>query len=323
MGHGTGYKYAHDYPNHYVEQQYLPYELNGREFYRPTQNGYEVKIREHMSRIRREAGQLRSADLFLFMGQSNMAGRGKVCTKWPQTAPPLLPGAGYEFRAVSDPDKLYPIQEPFGVGENREDGINDVFTGNVPAKTGSLVTAFCNAYYEETRVPVIGVSASKGGSLLAQWQPDSPEGYLKDALWRYEKAWNWLKRQGYSVRHCYVLWCQGESDGDRGTTAGEYRRMFDRFLDELCAAGIEKCFLIRIGQCNLPQDKERYEYLIKLQEEIAATDDRVIMVSEAFATMRERGLMKDAFHYYQQGYNECGKEAGMRAGAYVSRHEEH
>lgn len=57
LGHGIGYKYAHEYPNHYVEQQYLPYELSGKEFYRPTGNGYEVKIREHMKKIRREAGQ--------------------------------------------------------------------------------------------------------------------------------------------------------------------------------------------------------------------------------------------------------------------------
>lgn len=55
LGHGTGYKYAHDYPNNYVEQQYLPYELSGREFYRPSGNGYEQKIREHMRRIKREA----------------------------------------------------------------------------------------------------------------------------------------------------------------------------------------------------------------------------------------------------------------------------
>ena len=54
LGRGTGYKYAHDYPNHYVEQQYLPYELNGKEFYKPTGNGYEAKIREHMRRIRAE-----------------------------------------------------------------------------------------------------------------------------------------------------------------------------------------------------------------------------------------------------------------------------
>ena len=57
LGHGTGYKYAHDYPNHYVEQQYLPYELSGREFYCPSGNGYEQKIREHMKRIRREAAE--------------------------------------------------------------------------------------------------------------------------------------------------------------------------------------------------------------------------------------------------------------------------
>ena len=56
LGHGTGYKYAHDYPEHYVEQQYLPYELNGKEFYKPTGNGYEAKIREHMKHIKQKAG---------------------------------------------------------------------------------------------------------------------------------------------------------------------------------------------------------------------------------------------------------------------------
>ncbi len=55
LGHGTGYKYAHDYPNHYVEQQYLPYELKGKTYYEPSWNGYEAKIREHMKRIKEEA----------------------------------------------------------------------------------------------------------------------------------------------------------------------------------------------------------------------------------------------------------------------------
>ncbi|WP_051226451.1 replication-associated recombination protein A [Butyrivibrio sp. MC2013] len=54
LGHGIGYKYAHDYPNDYVRQQYLPYELNGREFYSPSGNGYEVKIREHMKFLKKE-----------------------------------------------------------------------------------------------------------------------------------------------------------------------------------------------------------------------------------------------------------------------------
>ncbi|GFI18150.1 putative AAA domain-containing protein [Lachnospiraceae bacterium] len=52
LGHGTGYLYAHDYPDHYVEQQYLPYELDGKEFYHPSGNGYEVKIKEHMKRLK-------------------------------------------------------------------------------------------------------------------------------------------------------------------------------------------------------------------------------------------------------------------------------
>ncbi|MGN0434045.1 MAG: replication-associated recombination protein A, partial [Bilifractor sp.] len=45
LGHGIGYKYAHDYPNHYVEQQYLPDEIKDAVFYHPTGNGYEEKIR--------------------------------------------------------------------------------------------------------------------------------------------------------------------------------------------------------------------------------------------------------------------------------------
>ena len=57
LGHGTGYKYAHDYPNNYVNQQYLPYELTGKEFYHPSGNGYEAKIKEHMSRIKKEASE--------------------------------------------------------------------------------------------------------------------------------------------------------------------------------------------------------------------------------------------------------------------------
>ncbi len=55
LGSGIGYLYAHDFKNHYVKQQYLPYELSGKEFYKPSQNGYEKKIKEHLMRIRQEA----------------------------------------------------------------------------------------------------------------------------------------------------------------------------------------------------------------------------------------------------------------------------
>lgn len=51
IGHGIGYKYAHDYPNHYVKQQYLPDEIKNARFYEPGDLGYEKEIKEHLSKI--------------------------------------------------------------------------------------------------------------------------------------------------------------------------------------------------------------------------------------------------------------------------------
>ena len=96
------------------------------------------------------------ADILLFMGQSNMAGRGDD-----QLAPKVLPGAAWEYRAVTEPDRLVPLVEPFGVNENREGGVWEP-----GMKTGSMVAAFVNACYRKTGRPVIAVSCSKGGSSI-------------------------------------------------------------------------------------------------------------------------------------------------------------
>ena len=55
LGHGIGYRYAHDFPNHYVKQQYLPDEIRGERFYIPGDLGYEKKIQEYLKKIREEA----------------------------------------------------------------------------------------------------------------------------------------------------------------------------------------------------------------------------------------------------------------------------
>ena len=55
LGHGIGYKYAHDYPNHYVKQQYLPGEIQGTRFYEPSDNGHEKEIKKWMEYIRQES----------------------------------------------------------------------------------------------------------------------------------------------------------------------------------------------------------------------------------------------------------------------------
>ncbi len=52
LGHGLDYKYAHDYPDHYVAQQYLPDEVRGAVFYRPTEMGREKDIKEWLAYLR-------------------------------------------------------------------------------------------------------------------------------------------------------------------------------------------------------------------------------------------------------------------------------
>ncbi len=52
LGHGDGYLYAHNYPDHYVRQQYLPDELLGTTFYEPTDIGYEGKVKERLEYLK-------------------------------------------------------------------------------------------------------------------------------------------------------------------------------------------------------------------------------------------------------------------------------
>lgn len=54
LGHGIGYRYAHDYPNHYVDQQYLPDEIKGSVFYHPGDLGKEKELKDWLSYIRNQ-----------------------------------------------------------------------------------------------------------------------------------------------------------------------------------------------------------------------------------------------------------------------------
>lgn len=256
-----------------------------------------------------DKNQSASVDLFLFMGQSNMAGRGIVTTEHGQGAPALISGAGYEYRAVSSPDRLHPISEPFGRFENRKGGIDD---GDM--KTGSMATAFANAYYEKTGIPIVGVSASKGGSRIDSWQPGGD--FLNDTIARLNSARNFLTANHYFIRHQFMLWCQGESDGDISKSGEQYRREFECMLNAMLKAGIEKCFLIRIGHYN-GSGTQDYSEIMAVQDTIAQTNKNVVMVSRLFAKMQERGLMKDDFHYFQEAYNIVGQEAGENAAGYI------
>lgn len=55
LGHGIGYQYAHDYKNHYVQQQYLPDACKDMHFYNLSGQGYEIELEKHMKRIQKES----------------------------------------------------------------------------------------------------------------------------------------------------------------------------------------------------------------------------------------------------------------------------
>lgn len=57
LGHGQGYLYPHSFDDHWVDQQYLPDELLGREFYQPSDQGYEGKIAERLRSLRSKKSQ--------------------------------------------------------------------------------------------------------------------------------------------------------------------------------------------------------------------------------------------------------------------------
>jgi putative ATPase len=57
FGHGEGYKYPHDYPDHYTPQEYLPKGTKSRGYYEPTEQGYEKKIKARMEEWKRRAAQ--------------------------------------------------------------------------------------------------------------------------------------------------------------------------------------------------------------------------------------------------------------------------
>jgi hypothetical protein len=243
-------------------------------------------------------------DLVMFMGQSNMAGRGVAAQS------PVVPeGHGYEFRAISDPTKLYPIVEPFGKNENNSSsGVTEA------SKTGSMVSSFVSNYYKVTKVPIVAVSCSKGGTKISWWQPGG--GPLNDAIARHELAKNWLETNGYVIRHDFMVWCQGCSDGDAGTSADDYTQGTKNMIEAMMACGVEKCFLVRIG--NHRDNATIYDTIIQAQTELCKTYENAVLVSCKLAEMAELGLMKDQFHYLQEGYNIVGKDAGINTAFYIN-----
>ncbi|MFT3982531.1 MAG: sialate O-acetylesterase [Lachnospiraceae bacterium] len=247
-------------------------------------------------------------DLVIFMGQSNMSGCGGDAAY----APKVPAGHGYEFRAISDPTRLYPITEPFGSNENNINGIMDL----PGAKRGSLISSFANTYYAETGVPIVAVSASAGGTDTAYWLSSSVTSDFKE---RQARAQVWLESNDYYIRRQYVIWLQGESDAADGITSEKYNENMDNIIRPLFIGGVQKVFMITPGRTITRN--QYFNDIIKAQLEMCKTSGYY-----ALATTVLNGIsteyMVDEWHYNQSALNLVGSEAAKSAAYYTNNQKE-
>lgn len=262
---------------------------------------------ETLSSVSSIVSSEKEVDVFVFMGQSNMAGRGDreksiVCGK----------GHGYEFRPVSDPGILHDIEEPFGVNENNQ-GINDG-----TKKTGSLVSAFVESYYQLTGVPIIGISASQGGTSSSQWQPGG--GKLEEAENRLSSCLDYLySLDDLSVRHIEMVWLQGENDAGNQVPYATYKQNLQNIVDGMKEKGVEHCFTIQIGPYMASESQEKhdlYETFHAYQIRMAGEMEDVDLCSIKLSGVPE-SMMHDHNHFYQEAYNIVGMDAGRNVASYL------
>lgn len=245
-------------------------------------------------------------DVMLFMGESNMSGYGGDA----ELASKVSEDAGMEFRAISDPSKLYPITEPFGANESDPSGLNDV-SG---VKKGTLVSAFVNEYHKLTGRRVVAVSASMGSADMDVW---TSEGVMDDVLRRFESTIDYLESNGYKAGRIYAIWLQGESDGLKGSAESTYRDALANLMKPMFKAGLEKVFVITPGRTIDLMDA--YKNVIDTQIGMCVEDDHYVLATTVLTKVSTE-CMTDQYQYNQHALNYAGIEAA-KAVAYFTQND--
>ncbi|MCR5281822.1 MAG: sialate O-acetylesterase [Lachnospiraceae bacterium] len=250
-----------------------------------------------------------TVDLVIFAGQSNMAGAGGNYTM----APTPDAGTAYEFNiATSDEQKIIMMKEPFGNGTNRAYMLN----GRYMSGNGTLCSAFSVAYYKKTKVPVVGVPCAWGGTTSSTWLTS---GILEASISRMKQAKSYLRKHKCKVRHIYVVWYQGESDGQKGYSPDTYVANTKKIWSKFKKAGCEKMFMIRIAQmigCPGMMDP-----IANAQSKLCKENKAFIMASTEGYNMHEDPgkWYSDIIHINQSGLNKIGTAAGNVAGKYAKK----
>ena len=224
--------------------------------------------------------------------------------------------AGFEYKAISDPATLVRIEEPFGLTEDKEGSIADFNSDGTSKRTGSMVSAVVDEYYRQTGRQLVAVSASIGGSSTAEWL----DNYIYDAVDRLDAAKRFLTRNGIEIGRTFVVWCQGESDGDQKMTAEDYTANTKDIFDLFKQHGAEKCFMVQTGHYNYidypgitkghtgEEWDESYGVIRGAQTAMCCADEDFVLAGSFEPYIED---MKDRYHYYQSAYNAVGQTVGQ------------
>ena len=154
----------------------------------------------------------------------------------------------------------------------------------------------------------------RSGTSTTFWLPGTKP--LNDAVQRQLSAEQWLADNGYTVRNNYMFWLQGEND--MSMSPDTYRTNMISIVKEMIEkTGVTNCMMLRVGQQNTATATKKNN-IIEVQTELCQTYTEFVMASTLIAGFPEDYLMKDTWHYTQEGYNILGTDAGKNVAFYAN-----
>ncbi len=285
-----------------VDTRYTEYPYEGHKI-----NNLVAEENGFANWILNDISDSKMVDLVLFAGQSNMAGRGEA-----DEAIKCAPNHGFEYHSVTEPGVLTTVSEPFGKYENN-DIVNDAGSNGVDRRSGDMVSAFMESYYDVSGTPIVGVQCSRGGTETRWWTGD----VLTEAAARYNEAKAYLESCGYTIGKQFMVWCQGCADADNNRSIDTYKSNTKNIFNTLkSSTGISDMFMVRIGHCKTSGavgfdtiKDPRYKAINLAQKELADEEENITAVA-SFYTDEYAALMRDQYHYHQEAYNKVGTIAG-------------
>lgn len=266
---------------------------------------------------------MKSADILIFGGQSNMQGQSESLSE----CAPVVGASEYRFTS----DALVPLQNPVGENLTRDyvPGIafqknSNVFEwrdmhvlGGACYGHTNLVPAFCRAYLAQTKGEVVAVHAAKGSTQIHEWLPSAAgyEALVKKASAAIRKA-----SERYAIKGIYFVWLQGESDAIFSVRCSEYTERLHLLNNALKKdLGIQKFGIIRVGRFV---NDERDDEIIRAQTEICRTDSDFLMLTEKATELNQIPKYMNpevAGHFSALGLETLGSLAGEALGRYEAK----